>query len=119
MLTHLEANNLKNLIGFAADFGAFTCLAWPNAVGKSNVFDAIRFLSLQADHTLMDAALAVRGTDRDTTDLVDLFGTDGLNRARRFSLAEPSILDRVRALRCALGRPACDNLPRVNGAISG
>ena len=44
MLTRLEANNFKNLIGFSTDFGAFTCLAGPNAVGKSNVLDAIRFI---------------------------------------------------------------------------
>jgi predicted ATPase len=93
MLTRLEANNFKNLIGFSTDFGAFTCLAGPNAVGKSNVLDAIRFLSLLADHTLMDAALAVRGADRDTTDLVDLFWTDGRCPSSSFSLAAEMLVD--------------------------
>jgi len=66
VLTRLEAHGFKNLLGFRADFGPFTCLAGPNGVGKSNIFDAVRFLSLLADHTLMEAALsvAVNGTWR-------------------------------------------------------
>jgi predicted ATPase len=93
MLTRLEANNFKNLIGFASDYGPLTCLAGPNAVGKSNVFDAIHFLSLLADHSLMDAALAVRGADTDTTDLRDLFWTDGHSRSESFTLAAEMIVD--------------------------
>jgi len=104
MLTHLEANNFKNLIGLSTDFGAFTCLAGPNAVGKSNVLDAIRFLSLLADHTLMDAALAVRGADRETTDLVDLFWTDGRRRSESFSLAAEMLVDEY--ITDEFGRPA-------------
>ncbi len=87
MLTRLEVHNFKNLLSFGVDFGPFTCLAGPNGVGKSNVFDAIHFLSLLADQTLMEAALSVRGTDRETTDLRDLFWTDGEKRAESFSLA--------------------------------
>ena len=48
MLTRLEADGFKNLIDFAVDFGPYTCIAGPNGVGKSNVFDAIHFLSLLA-----------------------------------------------------------------------
>lgn len=104
MLTRLEANNFKNLIDFSVDFGALTCLAGPNAVGKSNVFDAIHFLSLLADHTLMDAALAIRGADTDTTDLGDLFWTDGRTRANSFSLAAEMIVDE--SVTDEFGRPA-------------
>lgn len=93
MLTRLEAHNFKNLIDFAVDFGPVTCLAGPNAVGKSNVFDAIHFLSFLADRTLMDAALSVRGSDKDTTDLRDLFWTDGRERAGSFSLAAEMLVD--------------------------
>ena len=104
MLTRLEAKHFKNLIDFSVDFGAFTCLAGPNAVGKSNVFDAIYFLSLLADHTLMDAALTVRGGDKETTDLQDLFWTDGRDRAPAFSLAAEMIVDEQ--VTDEFGRPA-------------
>ena len=104
MLTRIEANNFKNLIDFTVDFGPVTCLAGPNAVGKSNVFDAIHFLSLLADHTLMDAALAVRGADRETTDLRDLFWTDGFNRFPTFSLAAEMLVDEH--VTDEFGRPA-------------
>jgi len=55
MLTRLEIDGFKNLLGFSVDLGPFTCIAGPNGVGKSNLFDAIRFLSLLADHSLTEA----------------------------------------------------------------
>lgn len=45
MLTRLTVNGFKNLIGVDVRFGPFTCIAGANGVGKSNLFDAIRFLS--------------------------------------------------------------------------
>src|SRR5262245_14575569 len=104
MLTRLEANNFKNLIDFSVDFGPVTCVAGPNAVGKSNVFDAIQFFSLLADHTLMEAALEVRGSDKDTTGLEDLFWTDGVQRSREFSLAAEMLVDEN--VTDEFGRPA-------------
>lgn len=63
MLTRLQVDGFKNLLDFDCYFGPFTCIAGPNAVGKSNIFDAIEFLSLLADHPFLDAArqLRVRG----------------------------------------------------------
>ncbi len=61
MLTRLEVDGFKNLIDLRVDFGAFTCIAGENGTGKSNVFDAIQFLSLLADRSLLDAAQEVRG----------------------------------------------------------
>lgn len=61
MLTRLEVDGFKNLIGTAVDFGPFTCIAGENGTGKSNVFDAIQFLSLLADRFMLDAAQEVRG----------------------------------------------------------
>lgn len=60
MLTRLEVDGFKNLLDFAVDFGPHTCIAGPNAAGKSNIFDAIEFLSLLADHPFMEAALRLR-----------------------------------------------------------
>lgn len=62
MLTRLEVNGFKNLLGLTVDFGPFTCVAGENAAGKSNLFDAIEFLALLADRSLMDAAQQVRST---------------------------------------------------------
>lgn len=94
MLTRLEVNGFKNLVDFTLDFGPFTCIAGPNGVGKSNIFDAIRFLSLLTDHTIMEAALQVREGDPDTANLNDLFFTDGKKRWGRFEIAAEMIVDK-------------------------
>jgi len=74
MLTRLEVDGFKNLIGTRIDFGAFTCIAGENGTGKSNVFDAIQFLSLLADRSMLDAAQEVRGIHGERTgDPRDLF----------------------------------------------
>ncbi|MFF9602517.1 AAA family ATPase [Streptomyces sp. NPDC014684] len=62
MLTRLEVSGFKNLSDLRVEFGPFTCIAGENGTGKSNVFDAIQFLSLLADHSMIEAAQAVRGT---------------------------------------------------------
>ncbi|MDZ5446448.1 AAA family ATPase [Micromonospora sp. 4G57] len=62
MLTRLEVQGFKNLLDVAIDFGPFTCIAGANGMGKSNVFDAIEFLSYLATEPLAQAAQRVRGT---------------------------------------------------------
>jgi predicted ATPase len=61
MLTRLEVQGFKNLLDVHIDFGPFTCIAGPNGIGKSNVFDAIEFLSAMASEPLMESAQRVRG----------------------------------------------------------
>jgi len=61
MLTRLKVNGFKNLVNVDVRFGPFTCIAGPNGVGKSNLFDAILFLSALADQPLLEAATSVRG----------------------------------------------------------
>lgn len=80
MLTRLTVSGFKNLHDVSVDFGPFTCVAGANAAGKSNLFDAIEFLALLADHPLMEAAQLVRnvGSGR-TGDPRDLFW-DGYGR---------------------------------------
>jgi len=74
MLTRLEIDGFKNLIDTRIDFGPFTCIAGANGTGKSNVFDAIQFLSLLADRSMLDAAQEVRGIHGERTgDPRDLF----------------------------------------------
>ena len=73
MLTRLKIKGFKNLVDVDVRFGPFTCIAGPNAVGKSNLFDAIRFLSALASTTLMDAAFSVRSKGHRNTDVRTLF----------------------------------------------
>lgn len=98
MLTRLEVDGFKNLVDFFVDFGPFTCIAGPNGVGKSNIFDAIRFLSLLCDHTLVEAALRVRanGADTDiqeTSNIGDLFRAGDRHGSNNFRIAAEMIVE--------------------------
>lgn len=73
MLTRLKISGFKNLVDVDVRFGSFTCVAGANGVGKSNLFDAIRFLSAIADRPLLEAALAVRDEEGRTADVRSLF----------------------------------------------
>ena len=89
MLTRLEVHGFKNLLDVQVEFGAFTCIAGANGVGKSNVFDAIEFLSHLASEPLADAARRVRGPSGERGgDPRDLFwdGYRDHNRVMRFAV---------------------------------
>jgi predicted ATPase len=73
MLTRLKVNGFKNLVDVDVRFGPFTCIAGANGVGKSNLFDAIMFLSALADKTLIDAAKSVRDEEGRSSDIRGLF----------------------------------------------
>lgn len=73
MLTRLKVDGFKNLRDVDVRFGPFTCIAGPNGVGKSNLFDAIMFLSALADKTLAKAAASVRGNESGRGDIRALF----------------------------------------------
>lgn len=73
MLTRLRVNGFKNLIGVDLYFGPFTCIAGANAVGKSNLFDAILFFRSLMEMPIMDAAMAVRDDRGSMADVRHLF----------------------------------------------
>ena len=73
MLTRLKVSGFKNLVDVDVRFGPFTCIAGSNGVGKSNLLDAIRFLSALADRPLIEAALVVRDEGGRTGDVRSLF----------------------------------------------
>jgi hypothetical protein len=73
MLTRLRVSGFKNLVNVDVRFGPFTCIAGANGVGKSNLFDAIRFLAALADRPLIEAALSVRDEEGKTGDIRSLF----------------------------------------------
>ena len=78
MLTRLRVTGFKNLMDVDIRFGPFTCIAGRNAVGKSNLFDAIRFLSAAASETLMKAALSVRNEESRQADPGSVFTGRGI-----------------------------------------
>lgn len=77
MITRIKINGFKSLVDVDVELGPFTCIAGSNAVGKSNFFDALIFLSNLADKTLVDAAKSVRSDDKKFSYLRDIFHKNG------------------------------------------
>lgn len=77
MLTRFEVDGFKNLFGITVEFGPYTCIAGPNALGKSNLFDAIEFLSLAMDFPFVEAAQQIRSAGSRMGDPRTLFWVDG------------------------------------------
>lgn len=92
MLTRLKVSGFKNLVDVDVRFGAFTCVAGANGVGKSNLFDAIRFLSALADLPLIEAALSVRDEAGKTGDVQSLFHRIGDTYADKMSFEAEMIV---------------------------
>lgn len=95
MLTKLEVSGFKNLLDVSVEFGPFTCIAGPNGVGKSNLFDAISFLSFLADMRIVEACQRIRtyrDKDSATSDPRELFWTNGEDRAESMSFAAEMIV---------------------------
>ena len=92
MLTRLRVKGFKNLVDVDIRFGPFTCIAGPNGVGKSNLFDAIRFLSATANRTLMEAALAVRNEHAHRADVKSIFHRVGAKVCENMSFEAEMIV---------------------------
>ncbi len=92
MLTRFKVNGFKNLDGVDVRFGPFTCIAGPNGVGKSNLFDAIAFLGALAEKPLSEAAAVVRGSEGRVGDVRSLFRNAGGQRAREMSFLAEMII---------------------------
>ena len=95
MLTRLEVNGFKNLVDFSVDFGPFTCITGPGGVGKSNLFDVIRFLSLLTEYPINEAALRVRNLGTGFGDIRDLFFFNGAQRTDRIEIAAEMVVRRT------------------------
>ncbi len=93
MLTRLKVSGFKNLVDVDIRFGSFTCIAGANGVGKSNLFDAIQFLSaLAGDRSLNEAALAIRDESGNTGDIRSLFHRVGNSYAKQMSFEAEMII---------------------------
>jgi predicted ATPase len=89
MLTRIEISGFKSFQGFAVDLRPFQVFIGPNAVGKTNLFDAIALLSHLAFEESLDEALHhARG---EIGELFTLF-PDG-TRTRAMSFAAEMLLD--------------------------
>jgi AAA15 family ATPase/GTPase len=61
MLTRIEIDGFKSFENFSLDLSPFVVILGPNASGKSNLFDAIQFLSNLASKDLREAVSGLRG----------------------------------------------------------
>lgn len=61
MLTRIEIDGFKSFADFSLDLNPFSAVVGPNASGKSNLFDAIKFLSLLAHSDVSSAMRSLRG----------------------------------------------------------
>ena len=85
MITRMKISGFKNLVDVDVRFGPFTCVAGANGVGKSNLFDAIMFLSTLAEKPLIEAAIFVRGEGGRAADVRHLFHQSGEDYADKMS----------------------------------
>ena len=90
MLVALRIKNFKSIREASVRFGPFTCFIGHNGVGKSNLFDAIHFLSELTERDVSEAAADVRQTSDGTYSPLDLvFGRD---KEREISLSADMIV---------------------------
>ena len=62
MITRIEIDGFKTFEDFSLDLHPFTAIVGPNASGKSNLFDAIKFVSRLAQTDIREAMRDLRGT---------------------------------------------------------
>lgn len=88
MITQIEIDGFKTLQNVIVPLRPFQVFAGPNNVGKSNLFDALRLLSMLPDHDLPKILQSVRG------DPYEIFSQqpDG-TYAKRLRLAVEILLD--------------------------
>jgi predicted ATPase len=94
MLTRLKVSGFKNLVDVDVHFGPFTCIAGANGVGKSNLFDAILFLSSLTERTLTEAALCVRDESQRTGNVQSIFHRFGSDHDREMRFEAEMILSK-------------------------
>ena len=77
MITRIKINGFKSLVNTELNFSPFTCIVGANAIGKSNFFDALSFLSNLADKTIIEATKSVRSENQKHSNIRDIFYRSG------------------------------------------
>lgn len=72
MLTRIEIDGFKTFENFTLDLQPFSAIVGPNASGKSNLFDAIKFLSLLSQYDIRTAMQGLRGEPEELFRMTDL-----------------------------------------------
>ena len=85
MITRIKINGFKSLVDTELYLGPFTCIAGANAIGKSNFFDALTFLSNLADKTIIEAAKSVRSENQKHSNIRDIFFRSGADYMSQIS----------------------------------
>ena len=94
MLTRFEVSGFKNLQNVTVELGSFTCIAGPNSVGKSNLFDAIELLSLFSEYNFLEACARIRPTSQQRPNIFSLFSQKVIQGAENLTLAAEMIVPR-------------------------
>lgn len=94
MLTRLHVKGFKNLLDVDVRLGPFTCVAGSNGVGKSNLFDAIRFLHLLTRHPILEAVKLLRETKGRNPEPSTIFSCFENFRASEVCFLAEMIVDR-------------------------
>ena len=115
MLVALSIKNFKSIREAHVRFGPCTCFIGHNGVGKSNLFDAIHFLSALTERDISDAATEVRRTSDGGYSPLDL--VFGRHPDRRIELSADMVVPpqvrttsasrQSRARRCSLTVSGC------------
>jgi predicted ATPase len=92
MLTRLKISGFKNLVDVDVHFGPFTCIAGANGVGKSNLLDAIAFLSDLAERPLVSAAMRVRDEGSRAGDVGSIFHRVGTEQDKTMAFEAEMII---------------------------
>lgn len=87
MITRIEIDGFKTFENFTLDLQPFTAIVGPNASGKSNLFDALKFISQLASNDVRTAMQNLRGNPE------ELFRTTPHRMYDRMSFAVEVFLD--------------------------
>ena len=87
VITRIEIDGFKTFSDFALDLRPFTAVVGPNASGKSNLFDAIKFVSRLAQTDIREAMQELRGRPE------ELFRRTSTGRSDRMAFAVEVLLE--------------------------
>ena len=87
VITRIEIDGFKTFENFKLDLRPFTAVVGPNASGKSNLFDAIKFISRLAQTDIREAMQELRGRPE------ELFRRTAAKRFDRMAFAVEVLLE--------------------------